>query len=173
MAPQSIRAPLRHLILMYSHENPLATVTVGSLRIDVWYSEDRRDDDGGVRRAYGYRLADNDLAHDACERTDLESGVGSDIDVHAALSTLITFMSAAGEGYQHAMANPGADPENMRMFPIWVSEAAYMNADELAILTLDASDVLPRAMRSIDQAPSAGNANRSGLGRPDSNELTR
>ncbi|MGY0541389.1 hypothetical protein ACW14X_28005 [Nocardioides sp. YJ-D4] len=119
----------------------MTTVTVGSLRIDVWYCEDRRDDDGGTRRAYGYRIADNDPAHTACERTDLESGVGSDIDVHAALSTLITFMTAAGEGYQHAMTNPGSDPESMRMFPIWVNEAAYLNSDELAILTLDSNDV--------------------------------
>lgn len=126
---------------MYSHENPLTTVTVGSLRVDVWYSEDRRDNGGGTRRAYGYRIADNDPAHPAYERTDLESGVGSDIDVHSALSTLITFMTAAGEGYQHAMTNPGADPESMRMFPIWVSEAAYLNSDELAILTLDSDDV--------------------------------
>lgn len=126
---------------MYSHENPLATVAVGSLRIDVWYAEDRRDNDGGTRHAYGYRIADNDPAHPAYERSDLESGVGSDIDVHAALSTLISFMTAAGEGYQYAMANSGADPESMRMFPIWVGEAAYMNADELAILTLDSDDV--------------------------------
>lgn len=125
---------------MYSHENLLTTVTVGSLRIDVWYSEDRRDD-GGTRRAYGYRIADNDPTHTACERTDLESGVGSKIDSHAALSTLITFMTAAGEGYQHAMTNPGADPESMRLFPVWVSEAAYMNSDELAILMIDSDDV--------------------------------
>lgn len=125
---------------MYSHENPLATVTVGSLRIDVWYSEDGRDEDDGTRRAYGYRIADNDPTHTACERTDLDSGVGSDIDVHAALSTLITFMTAAGEGYQRAMTNPGTDPESMRMFPIWVSEAAYMHSDELAIL-IDSDEV--------------------------------
>lgn len=133
---------------MHSHENSLATVTVESLRIDVWYREDRRDEDGGTRRAYGYRIDDNDRTHTACERTDLESGVGSAIDVHAALSTLITFMTAAGEGYQYAMANPGTDPESMRMLPIWVSEAAYMNADELSILTLDSSDVLPRTTSS-------------------------
>ncbi|MFE4001496.1 hypothetical protein ACFX43_22210 [Nocardioides sp. YIM B13467] len=125
---------------MNSHENPLATVSVGSLRIDVWYCEDRRDDNGGTRRAYGYRIDDNDPTHHPCARTDLESGVGSDIDAHAALSTLITFMTAAGEGYQHAIANPGADPESMHLFPIWVSEAAYMNSDELAILTGESDD---------------------------------
>lgn len=152
---------------MYSHENPLTTVTVGSLRIDVWYCDDRRDQDSGTRRAYGYRIADNDPVLAACERTDLESGVGSSVDVHAALSTLISFMSAAGEGYQHAMANPGSDPESMRMFPIWVSEAAYMNADELAILTLDSSDVLPRAVRSTAQPPSAVTSHRSNTGGPD------
>lgn len=130
---------------MNSHENPLATVSVGTLRIDVWYCEDRRDDDGGTRRAYGYRIDDNDPTHHACERTDLESGVGSDIDVHAALSTLITFMTAAGEGYQQAIANPGADPESMRLFPVWVGEAAYMHADELAILTFESDEgSLPR-----------------------------
>lgn len=52
---------------MYSHEEPLATVSVGSLRIDVWYCEDRRHNDDGTRRAYGYRIADNDPAHPAYE----------------------------------------------------------------------------------------------------------
>lgn len=130
---------LAHLAPMHSHENPLATVTVGSLRINVWYSEDRRDN-GGTRRAYGYQIADNKPAHPAFERSDLESGVGADIDVHAALSTLITFMMAAGEGYQHSIASPHPDAESMHMFPVWVSEAAYLNADELAVLTLDSDD---------------------------------
>lgn len=157
---------------MYSHDNPLATVTVGSLRIDVWYCEDRRDEDGGTRRAYGYRIADDDPSHTACERTDLESGVGSDIDVHAALSTLTTFMTAAGDGYRYAMANPGAEPESMRMFPIWVSEVAYMNADELSILTLDSSDVLPRTMSSI-ASPAAPTSQRPESSGPGANGLTR
>ncbi|MET8520837.1 hypothetical protein [Nocardioides sp. NPDC004968] len=158
---------------MYSHENPLATVTVGSLRIDVWYCEDRRDDDGRTRRAYGYRIADSDPSHTACERTDLESGVGSEIDVHAALSTLISFMTAAGEGYQHTMANPGADPESRRMFPIWVSEAAYMNGEELAILTLDASDALPRTTSSPASPLTADTSTRSESSGPGTNGLTR
>lgn len=140
---------------MYSHENPMATVTVGSLRIDVWYSEDRRDEDGGTRRTYGYRIADDDPTHPACERTDLESGVGSAIDVHAALSTLTTFMTAAGEGYQYATANPGTDPESMRMFPIWVSEAAYMHADELAVLTLDSDAATSDYMPTSDYQPTS------------------
>lgn len=150
---------------MHAHENPLTTVTVGSLRLDVWYCEDRREEDGGIRRAYGYRIADNDPAHPACEHTDLESGVGSDIDVHAALSTLITFMTAAGEGYQYAMANPGADPENMRMFPIWVSEAAYLNSDELAILTLDSGDCSMAAPASTagDRSPVHRNNRLGGI----------
>jgi hypothetical protein len=156
---------------MNSHENPLATVSVGSLRIDVWYCEDRRDDDGGTRRAYGYRIDDNDPTHHPCERTDLESGVGSDIDVHAALSTLITFMTAAGEGYQHAITNPGADPESMRLFPIWVSEAADTNADELAILTLDSSDVLPRPTSS-PVPPGAVATESAELSGPDTRGLT-
>lgn len=122
-------------------EEPLATVTVNDLRIDVWYAGDRRDDDGGIRRAYGYRIADNDRTHKPVERTDLASGVGADIDVHEALSTLVTFMGAAGDGYRQVISNLDADPESMRMFPIWVCEAAYMNSDELAILTLDSDDV--------------------------------
>jgi len=158
---------------MSSHENPLATVTVGALRIDVWYCEDRHDEDGGIRRAYGYRIADNDPSHTARERTDLESGVGSDIDVHSALSTLITFMSAAGDGYQHAMANPGADPESMRMFPIWVSEAAYMNADELSILILDSSDVLPRTTSSTASPSTATTSHRPESSGPRAIGLTR
>lgn len=142
------------MLMTNSHENPLATVSVNSLRIDVWYAEDRRDEDGGVRRAYGYRIADNDPVHKPVEATDLESGVGSDIDVHQALSTLISFLTAAADGYRYAMANPGADPESLRLFPMWVGEAAYMNEDELAILTLDSSDVsMDRRANLLDQPP--------------------
>lgn len=137
-----------------THENPLATTTVSSLRIDVWYAEDRRDEDGGTRRAYGYRIADSHPVHKPVEAIDLESGVGSDIDVHQALSTLINFLTAAADGYRYAMANPGADPESLRLFPIWVGEAAYMNEDELAILTLDASDVsMDQRANLLDQPP--------------------
>lgn len=117
------------------YENPLVTVSVGTLRIDVWYCEDRKDDDGGTRRRYGYRIADNDPVHKPHESTDLESGVGAGIDVHGALQTLINFMSAAGDAYRYAIAHPGASPENLSLFPIWVVEAAYMNDSELNVLT--------------------------------------
>lgn len=135
-------------------EEPLATVTVNDLQIDVWYAGDRRDEDGGIRRAYGYRIADNDRAHTPVERTDLASGVGADIDVHEALSTLVTFMGAAGDGYRQVISNPDADPESMRMFPLWVCEAAYMNSDELAILTIDFDDVSTnRPAPTLDHHP--------------------
>lgn len=53
-----------HLSPMTTYdEEPLATVTVNDLRIDVWYAGDHRDEDGGTRRTYGYRIADNDRAH--------------------------------------------------------------------------------------------------------------
>lgn len=132
-------------------ENPLATVTVNDLRIAVWYARDHRDEDGGIRRTYGYRIDDNDRTHKPVERTDLASGVGADIDVHEALSTLITFMCSAGEGYRHVIAHPRSDPESMRMFPIWVCEAAYMNSDELTILTLDPNDPTPPAVGQTDR----------------------
>lgn len=117
------------------NENPLVTVTVGTLRLDVWHCEDRKDDDGGTRRAYGYRIADNDPVHKPYEATDLESGVGADVDVHGALQTLVNFMSAAADAYRYAIAHPGTSPENLNLFPIWVGEAAYMNDTELSVLT--------------------------------------
>lgn len=151
-----IEALSTHLAPMTTYdENPLATVTVSDLRIDVWYAGDHRDEDGGTRRTYAYRIDDNDRTHKPVERADLASGVGADIDVHEALSTLITFMTAAGEGYRHVIAHPDSDPESMRLFPIWVCEAAYMNSDELAILTLDSGDVVPDAERRAVHATSA------------------
>lgn len=136
--------------------NPLVTVTVGTLRIDVWHCEDRKDDDGGTRRGYGYRIADNDPAHTPYEGADLESGVGADIDVHGALQTLINFMSAAGDAYRYAISNPGASPENLNLFPIWVGEAAYMNDTELSVLT-DFPEPLPEPRGSRDEPkPTAG-----------------
>ncbi len=38
------------------------------------------------------------------------------------------------------MASPHTNAESMHMFPVWVSEAAYLNADEIALLTLDSDD---------------------------------
>lgn len=128
------------------NENPLATVTAGTLRIDVWYREDRKDDDGGTRRGYGYHIADNDPVHKPHEGTDLESGVGADIDVHGALQTLINFISAAGDAYRYAIAHPGTSPENLNLFPIWVAEAAYMNDAELSVLA-DHTEPSPKQPR--------------------------
>lgn len=153
--------------MTYSDENPLATVTVNDLRIDVWYAGNHRDENGGTRRTYGYRIDDNDRTHKPVERADLTSGVGADIDVHEALSTLVSFMCAAGEGYRHVISHhPDADPESMRMFPIWVCEAAYMNSDELAILTLDPSDVTPNLTATTEPGTAQDPSRVSGRNGP-------
>ncbi|MFD4323583.1 hypothetical protein ACFWQC_03045 [Nocardioides sp. NPDC058538] len=134
------------------YEDPLVTMSVGTLRIDVWYREDRKAGDGGTRRGYGYRIADNDPVHKPHEGTDLESGVGADIDVHGAMQTLINFMSAAADAYRYAIANPGTSPESLSLFPIWVGEAAYMNDTELSVLT-DVPEPFPDQPRGRPKEP--------------------
>lgn len=135
------------------HENPMATVTAGTLRLAIWYAEDRQEDDGGTRRAYAYRIDDTDLTDKAYEDSDLESGVGADIDVHAALQTLISFLQAAADAYRYAMNNPSTSPENLSLFPTWVGESAYTNDTELSVLVVPDEAEQDDLLRSARGAP--------------------
>jgi hypothetical protein len=71
----------------------------------------------------------------------------------AAVRTLASFLSAAGESYRYALEHLDSEPENLDLFPSWVTEAAYLNADELAILA--AEEELLDDPRNTDQVDPA------------------
>ena len=94
------------------NENPVLTIRDLGLDISVWF--DRYD---GDRCQYGYRIADKSAIP-----TDPNGGVlaeGTDLrspgepDLCDALRTLLVFLAAAVESYDHA----GIDGENARLFP--------------------------------------------------------
>lgn len=112
----------------------------------VWHVGGVKDEDGGVRKRYGYRLSNDNLNTIGYEAYDLYSGVGADVDPHHALTALVAFLTAAGESYRSTMGHTGGSYENETMFPGWVNEAAYMNDTELAELAelaLDLEDGVP------------------------------
>jgi len=55
----------------------------------------------------------------------------------AMLASSLSFLGACGESYAHAMRNPDSEPENLDLYPREIAEWAYMNSDELAILSME------------------------------------
>jgi len=109
-----------------------AAETIGDLRIAV--TRDSLDSEG--RTDYFYIIRAGDNFHYG---NDLKTGVGFDHGPRAMLGTLASFLSAAAESYAYAMrASVGLDEtENGTLFPEWVTEAAYIYADELDMLAHD------------------------------------
>jgi hypothetical protein len=115
-----------------------ATCDAGTLRLSVWYVGGVADEVGGFRRQHGYRVESTiPGAYAVHEGEDLHSGVDAPVDADAAVRTLASFLSAAGESYRYALNHPGSEPENLGLFPSWVAEAAYLNGDELAMLAAE------------------------------------
>ncbi|MFC8797006.1 hypothetical protein ACFT2C_04690 [Promicromonospora sp. NPDC057138] len=114
------------------------TRRVGSLSLALWHDGTVPDELGGYRHRYGYRIADmtNPQAPPHIER-DLYSGVGAHVDTTTMMGTLVTLLSAAAEAYWYEMDHPGSKPENLRLFPDWVTEASDQWSDELSMLALD------------------------------------
>lgn len=121
---------------MSDDARPDTTRVVGTLRLSAWHLSDVADETGGFRRQYGYlvEFTDSGAVH---EGDDLRSGVGAPVDAEAAVRTLASFLSAAGESYRYVLEHPDSEPENLDLFPLWVAEAAFLNADELATFDLD------------------------------------
>lgn len=129
-----------------------ASGTAGSLHLQVRYIGDSPEEGGGLRRCYRYEVDDTDSPDGPVIGTDLYSGVGAPVDAHAALATLVSFVSAAGEAFGHTMR--GGQSENQHLFQRGVAEAAYMNSDELQVLAMDLEDRASRARRA-NERPSA------------------
>lgn len=56
--------------------------------------------------------------------------------LQGALESLCSFLSAAGESYRYA----GMEGENSDLFPEKLVEWAYLNSDELVLMTLELSE---------------------------------
>lgn len=129
-----------------------ASGTAGSLHLSVRYIGDSPDEGGGVRRSYRYLIDDTDSPDGPVIGTDLYSGVGAPVDARAALATLVSFVSAAGEAYGHTMR--GGQSENQHLFRRGAAEAAYLNSDELQVLAMDLEHLASRD-RHANERPSA------------------
>ncbi len=113
---------------------------IGSLLISIWYEGDEVVQ-GAVRRRYDYRVADLDaVGVEPFRAQDLLSAVGAEVDVLEAMRSLISFLSAAGEAYEHGLRHPELMTENRFLFPEWLAEAAYREADGMALLDIQDGD---------------------------------
>ena len=63
---------------------------------------------------------------------DLQSGNGFGKTLAQGLESLLAFLGAAGESYRAGM--DGRESENADLFPAWVSELAYLYADEIEMI---------------------------------------
>jgi len=70
---------------------------------------------------------------------EMRSGIDQDPSEDEMISTLASFLGAAAESYGHAMRNrtPLEDTENGTLFGPEVTEWAYLNSDELAMVGAD------------------------------------
>ncbi|MFI8528170.1 hypothetical protein ACIGB8_27170 [Promicromonospora sukumoe] len=113
----------------------LVTRQAGSLHLAVRHDGTTPDEHGGYRQRYAYRITDaTNPAAQPHDGRDIYSGVGAEADTTGGMSDLVAYLSAAGDAYQHQMSHPLSAPENLNLFPAWVTEAAYLNSDELTAL---------------------------------------
>lgn len=114
------------------------TRDAGSLTVTVWYDGVDRTPSFGNRHRWAYQLESSDATNwEPVQGADLYLSPVAPNDPREAMRTLLSFLSASGESYAHAMRNPGSKPENLNLFPGWVAEAAYLNSDELDMLALE------------------------------------
>lgn len=126
---------------MAHHGDPSAATRAGALELTVRYIEERADELRGSRSQFAYEAV---LGSRRFTGDDLYSGVGVDVSARTMLGTFASFLADAGERYRTGMCPP--DDE----YPEWLYEQAYLDADELAMvsLELEGTDPLPTATRS-------------------------
>jgi hypothetical protein len=131
----------------------MVTRQAGTLSLALWHDGGEPDELGGHRQRYAYRIASTaGPGIRPVDGRDIYSGVGDDVDTTRSMGTLVNLLSAAREAYHYDMAHPG-DSENLDLFPGWVPEAAYMNADELAMLAMELED--PSVLEEPGTTPTA------------------
>lgn len=114
------------------------TRQAGSLRISLWYDgvEDTRLH--GTRHRWAYQLEDStDPSCKPVRGADLYLAATAPNTAQEAMRSLLSFLTACAEAYSYELRHPVSEPENLGLFPDWAPEAAYLNADELTMLTLE------------------------------------
>lgn len=101
-----------------------AGVRIGDAEISIEYS-DRPGRGHRVRYRYYIDAPGIEYSGD-----DLQSG--SNHGLQNGLESLLSFLGACGEAYRY-----GPESENYDLFPPEVAEWAYLNCDELGMLTIE------------------------------------
>jgi hypothetical protein len=87
------------------------------------------------RHVYRYEISDTH-GRTLCEGSDLRSGVGDPVDHVRMIATLMSFLTADGESYAHAMRSVSTPPDGY-LFGEAVAEWAYTVSDELTAVRLE------------------------------------
>lgn len=103
-------------------------VAIGKAFVSIEYAGTTHDG----RTKYRYHI---DIGKKSYSGTDLASGVGGG-SLQEGLSSLLSFLSAAGESYGHRMRT-GRKGENEGLFKKPVVEWAYQHSDEISILGME------------------------------------
>lgn len=90
------------------------------------------------RHVYRHEIKDSD-GHALCQGSDLRSGVGDPVDHVRMLATLLSFLTADGESYAHAMRSGNMPPDGY-LFGETVAEWAYRVSDELTAARMELDD---------------------------------
>lgn len=112
---------------------------VGDGYVSIEYSP-RQPPSGRTR--YRYFV---DVGNRSHKGSDLQSGVGGG-DLQEGLRSLLSFLSAAGEGYSYEQRT-GRKSDNTGLFPKWLSEWAADNEDELSMLSLEIEESRKKLIR--------------------------
>jgi hypothetical protein len=112
---------------------------IGKGTVSIEYSP-RQPHTGRTR--YRYFV---DVGKRSYKASDLQSGVGGG-NLQEGLRSLMSFLSAAGEGYGYEMRT-GRKSDNTELFPKWLSEWAYENEDELSMLSIELEEKPDKLIR--------------------------
>lgn len=129
---------------MAHHGDLSASTQAGSLGLSVRYLGERTDELRGTRSQFAYEVA---LGSQRLTGDDLFSGVGVDVTAPRMLGTFAAFLSDAGERYRTRMCPP--DDE----YPEWLYEQAYLDADELAMVSLELEETEAPSPLPASEAP--------------------
>ena len=106
----------------------LAAVRVGDATISITFGKGRYQG----RAIYRYYI---DTPKFEYSGADLRSGVGGGT-LQEGMASLFSFLSAAADSYSYRQRT-GASGEKEDLFPAYVTEWAYQNADEIAALACE------------------------------------
>jgi hypothetical protein len=109
----------------------------GKIRVELALLADEEN-----RPLCRYKITD-DAARIDHEGADIHLGASHKPSNTKAADALLSFLSAAGEAYVTEFEG-NIDSENLDLFPIPVSEWAYVNAEEISVAQLELSGGLER-----------------------------